>query len=79
MASRDHLHSESLLNNNMKVFDKVYDLIDLFTKERTDVLRKALRIEDQSALQAIEAESSSIYADALINLANDIIEEWNHE
>ena len=62
----------------MKVFDKVYQLIDDLTNERTEVLIKALRITDKEAQNSIEAESSGIYADKLIDLANNIIEEWNH-
>ena len=78
MANRDYLHSECLLKDNMKVFDKVYQLIDDLTNERTEVLIKALRITDKEAQNSIEAESSGIYADKLIDLANNIIEEWNH-
>ena len=74
---KDHLHSESLSNDdNMNVFNEVYDSIDDLVQARTKFEADAFGIEDEETVKKIELNAANYYYDKIINIVNIAIDGW---
>tara|TARA_B110000483_G_scaffold124161_1_gene149426 strand:+ start:450 stop:698 length:249 start_codon:yes stop_codon:yes gene_type:complete len=74
---KDHLHSESLSNDdNMNVFNEVYDSIDDLVQARTKFEADAFGIEDEETVKKIELNAAKYYYDRIIKIVNIAIDGW---
>ena len=74
---KDHVHNHDPKHpENLKVFNKTYEFIDLMARKITDIEIAAFDVADEQTRLELERINSILISDQIINLVNYAIEHY---